>query len=623
LGRFTPQPFGKYVLVDKIATGGMAEIFKAQSFSHGGFEHLLVIKRILEHLSDDDEFVEMFIDEAKVSVALQHPNIIRIYDFGKLINNYFIAMECVEGKDVRDLLRRLAKLRRLCPWEYSLFVALEASKGLQYAHTKSDMRGRPYRIVHRDMSPSNILISYDGEVKIADFGIAKAAFNNYNTNGGVLKGKYEYMSPEQAGGESLDHQSDLFSLGIVLHEMLTGRRLFRTGSDVETLEKIRGTPVEPPSKFNNAISPEVDRIVLKLLSIDRKKRYPSAAALTADLRPLLASTPSHQLSSDLANFVQEVFASEIQDERNRLTEGSVIARQLRAEMVPTQWDEDTDMSLTDTHYIAIRRQPTWMSVLAATVFAISVAISLSLVAGKITEQRYEEELANVQPKTTLDLMVLPPATVYVDEADIGEGRQFSLSHLSQGPHRIRFEAKGYQTSEHTIHLLYEKPLVLQVMLEPAVRVTSNDVERPLVTFSSIPPGATVNMNNVTIGKTPFTWTGGAIGSSYQVTLDLDGFHSTYAPVPPLSKVSQVTVHRDLVKESANYGNLSVVLEGADFAEVFVDDLHLPFNAPLTHPLSPGTYAIRVLNTSAGIQHTEQVTIATGHTTNLRVEATSP
>lgn len=611
------------MLVDKIATGGMAEIFKAQSFSHGGFEHLLVIKRILEHLSEDDEFVEMFIDEAKVSVALQHANIIRIYDFGKLINNYFIAMECVEGKDVRDLLRKLAKLRRLCPWQYSLFVALEASKALQYAHTKCDMRGRPYHIVHRDMSPSNILISYDGEVKIADFGIAKAAFNTYNTNGGVLKGKYEYMSPEQAGGEKLDHQSDLFSLGIVLHEMLTGRRLFRTGSDVETLEKIRGTPVEPPSKFNNAISPEVDRIVLKLLTIDRKQRYSNAAALTADLRPLLSSTPTHELGSDLASFLREVFANEIEDERNRLTEGSAIARQLRAQMVPTQWDDDTDMSLTDTHYIAIRRQPTWISVLAATIFAISVAISLSLLAGKITEQRYEQELANVQPKTTLDLMVLPPATVYLDGSEIGEGRQFSLGHLKQGPHRIRFEAEGYQTSEHTINLRYDKPLVLQVMLEAAVRQASNEVERPLVAFSTIPPGATVSMNQVTIGKTPFTWTGGAIGSSYQVELQLEGFHETHAPVPPLSKVSQIMVHRELVKETENYGNLRIELVGAEFAEVFVDDLHLPFNAPLTHPLSPGSYAIRILNHTRGIQHTEQVTIATGQTTSLRVDATSP
>jgi serine/threonine protein kinase len=620
VGRFSPQPFGKYVLVDKIATGGMAEIFKAQSFSHGGFEHLLVIKRILEHLSEDDEFVEMFIDEAKVSVALQHPNIVRIYDFGKLVNNYFIAMECVEGKDVRDLLRKLAKLRRLCPWRYSIYVALEASKGLQYAHTKSDMRGRPYRIVHRDMSPSNILISYDGEVKIADFGIAKAVFNTYNTHGGVLKGKYEYMSPEQAGGEKLDHQSDLFSLGIVLHEMLTGRRLFRAGSDVETLEKIRGTQVEPPSRFNNAISEEVDRIVLKLLSINRKQRYPNAAALTADLRPLLTDTPSHQISADIASFMQDIFAVEIEDERTRLTEGSAIARRLRAEMVPTQWDEDTDVSITDTHYIAVQRQPTWVSVLAATAFAISVAISLSLIAGKITERRYQQQLANVQPKTTLDLMVLPPATVFVDETEVGEGRQFSLGHLPQGPHRVRFEAEGYQTSEHTVHLRYDKPLVLQVMLTEADTEPIRVGGSPLVEFTTSPPGAIVSMNGVAIGKTPFVWTGGAIGSSYRVDLELEDFHPTRAPVPSLSAISQLQVHRDLVKESASYGNLSIQLEGADFAEVFVDDLHLPFNAPLIHPLSPGTFAIRVLNRSAGIQHTEQVSIATGHTTTLHVEA---
>src|SRR6185503_18485338 len=192
---FAPEAFGKYYLVDKIAVGGMAEIFKAKSFSHGGFEKLLVIKRILGHLSDNLEFIEMFIDEAKISVTLQHPNIVQIYDFGKLRDNYFIAMECVEGRDVKGLLRKLAERRKLLPIEFAVYIAHEMCKGLDYAHKKADGQGKCLGIVHRDISPSNILVSYSGEVKVADFGIARAENSLHETRAGVLKGKFEYMSP--------------------------------------------------------------------------------------------------------------------------------------------------------------------------------------------------------------------------------------------------------------------------------------------------------------------------------------------------------------------------------------------------------------------------------------------
>ncbi len=208
---FDPEAFGKYYLVDKIATGGMAEIFKAKSISTAGFEKIQVIKRILAHLSSNDEFVTMFIDEAKISVSLQHANIVQIYDFGKIRDNYFIAMEWVDGKDVKLVLRKLAGRRKILPEEFAVYIAHELCKGLDYAHRKTDMQGRDLGIVHRDMSPSNVLVSYDGEIKIADFGIAKAEMSQYDTKDGVLKGKFEYMSPEQARGESVTQQSDLFS----------------------------------------------------------------------------------------------------------------------------------------------------------------------------------------------------------------------------------------------------------------------------------------------------------------------------------------------------------------------------------------------------------------------------
>ena len=280
---FAPEAFGKYYLVDKIAVGGMAEIFKAKSYSHGGFEKLLVIKRILDHLSDNDEFIEMFVDEAKISVTLQHPNIVQIYDFGKIRDNYFIAMECIEGRDIKGILRKLAERKKLLPVEFAVYIGHEMCKGLDYAHKKADNTGKCLNIVHRDISPSNVLVSWSGEVKVADFGIALASSAKHETKAGVLKGKFEYMSPEQAQGKELDARSDVFATGIILHEMLTGRRLFKTKSELQTLEKIKSVDIEPPNAINVNVPARLNEIVMKALARDPADRYPDCKAVQADL----------------------------------------------------------------------------------------------------------------------------------------------------------------------------------------------------------------------------------------------------------------------------------------------------------------------------------------------------
>jgi len=326
---FQPQAFGKYYLVDKISTGGMAEVFKAKTYSHGGFENLLVIKRILSHLGEDQEFVDMFIDEAKVSVALQHANIVHLYDFGRIGDDWFMAMECLDGKDVRNILRQLARRRRFLPIEHAIYIASEACKGLDYAHRKTDLQGQNYGIVHRDVSPSNILVSYEGDVKVADFGIAKAQFSSLDTVGGVLKGKYEYMSPEQASGRTVDLRSDLFSLGIILHEMLTGRRLFKTGSEFTTLERIKSCEVPPPSYVNARVPEALDRIVMKALARAPEDRYQTAAEMGLALQDYLFPQTADQLRADLARSMRELFEEEIVEERHRLEHGSAIAEKLR------------------------------------------------------------------------------------------------------------------------------------------------------------------------------------------------------------------------------------------------------------------------------------------------------
>jgi serine/threonine protein kinase len=186
---FVPEAFGKYYLIDKVAVGGMAEIFKAKTFGEGGFENLFIIKRIVSHMSDNEQFIQMFLDEARITALLQHANVVRIYDFGKIQSNYFLAMDFVDGKDVKHILRKMYSLGKQLHIQLAVYIAMEAAKGLDYAHKKTNLQGQPLHIVHRDISPSNLLVSYNGEVKVADFGIVKAAVVNETTSAGTLKGK--------------------------------------------------------------------------------------------------------------------------------------------------------------------------------------------------------------------------------------------------------------------------------------------------------------------------------------------------------------------------------------------------------------------------------------------------
>jgi serine/threonine protein kinase len=218
---------GQYFLIKKIAQGGMAEIYKGMASDIHGIQRTVVIKKILPHIAANKEFVDMLVSEAKIAVHLSHGNIAQIYDLGRAGTDYFMVMEYVDGRSLSQIHKRRLKLGELIPLEYILFIASEVANGLDYMHKRTDKAGRPLGIVHRDISPQNIIISYSGTVKIIDFGIAKAAFKVDDSESGILKGKFAYMSPEQARGEDIDSRSDIFSLGVILHELTSGRRLFK------------------------------------------------------------------------------------------------------------------------------------------------------------------------------------------------------------------------------------------------------------------------------------------------------------------------------------------------------------------------------------------------------------
>ena len=302
-----PDRFGQYELLERIASGGMAELFRARRTGVEGFQKIVAIKKILPHIADNDEFITMFADEAKVAAQLNHPNIVHIYDLGKIeAGGYFIAMEYVEGMDLRTILRSGRELDRPIPVALAVYVASKVASALDYAHRRRDARGEEMRIVHRDVSPQNILISYEGEIKLCDFGIAKADRKVSQTESGSLKGKLQYMSPEQAWGKSIDHRSDLFSLGCVLHEMLTGERLFRGDSDLTVLELVRKAEVKPPSEWNADVPAALDDVVAKALAREPDDRYATGSEMLRDLESVLYSYTPAPGSADLAIYLNHL-----------------------------------------------------------------------------------------------------------------------------------------------------------------------------------------------------------------------------------------------------------------------------------------------------------------------------
>ena len=301
---FEPTQFGRYLLSERIAVGGMAEILFAKVFGAMGFEKSLVIKRILPQFAEDSDFLRMFITEAKLVCHLEHPNIVQVHELGETEGQYYISMEYVNGIDGRQLWRTLAKRKQRLPGVLALFVACEFLKGLDYAHRAVGPNAQLLGVVHRDVSPSNVLISFRGDVKIGDFGIALVQQES-KTQAGVLKGKFGYMSPEQVAGLKVDHRSDIFAAGIVLAELLLGRRLFLGTSDFETLDKVMNVRLDVLEEHAHALPAEAVHIVRQALQRDINDRYQSAREFYEDINEYLFQQGHRITNETLAAFMAE------------------------------------------------------------------------------------------------------------------------------------------------------------------------------------------------------------------------------------------------------------------------------------------------------------------------------
>jgi serine/threonine protein kinase len=336
-GTTTAEPLGRlgrFQLVRHLATGGMAEIYLASASGLAGFRTTVVLKRILPSLATNRQFTQMFLDEARIAATLQHPNIAQVYEVSEEAGSYYFAMEFVPGTDMRQVLRAGYKMQRALPLSHALAVVIDVTCALHYAHEKVGYDGHALGIVHRDVSPANVLVSFEGAVKLVDFGIAKAAWRTSETRAGQLKGKFAYMSPEQARGEEIDRRSDIFSAGILLYELTTRRKLFVGNNELAVLSQVQRCDHPPPSAKVPGYPPELERIVMRALKPRPADRYQTAQDLQLELEELAARGGLVVSQSEIGQYLREVFGLTDPGWRESLEAGVALAELARGVAPP-------------------------------------------------------------------------------------------------------------------------------------------------------------------------------------------------------------------------------------------------------------------------------------------------
>jgi serine/threonine protein kinase len=558
-----PRPAGQYYLMEKIAQGGMAEIFKGLSYDVHGIKKTVCIKKILPHLAADQEFIASLIDEAKLAVKLVQGNIAQTYDLGKVGDDYFMVMEYVDGRSLSQIHKRCMSRGELIPIPYLVYFAAEILGGLDYMHRRTDEEGHPLHIVHRDISPQNIMVSYSGTVKIIDFGIAKAAVKVGSTDSGILKGKFAYMSPEQAYGEATDHRSDIFSLGIILHEMLTGRRLFKVEDSRQTIRNVRRAKVEAPSTFREELPEELDRISMCALAKDRRMRYPTASEMRNKLIKLLHTIYPEFRPSDAAEFVQKLFqdemgrpspeeadaktpyliidrsnsalADESQFEATGVARAPVDLREYMLEETTGEGEEAAEEARAEAAMpppVEVAREkapPLWKRIPPISRRALGIGLAIfvaAAVAVAITLKRAARPPTGVALAEVMVVTNPPDARVHLDGRFIGQGSPVTARNISADEsHILAVEREGYTSHERRIVPKAGELMSLRVTL---TRVVPQHANLELITN---PPKARVYIDDLeTSYQTPVTIENLKAGRKYTIGLYLKGYRFWTKPV---------------------------------------------------------------------------------------------
>jgi len=339
------ETFGNYVLLEKLASGGMAEVYLAKKIAASGVQKFVAVKRILSQFSDSKDFIQMFKDEAKIAINLSHSNVVSIYDFGIQTNQFYIVMEFVEGRNLRQFLNRMSKTGKSFNISQIVHMMAQISAGLDHAHRCIDpTTGQPLNIIHRDMSPQNVMLNFEGFAKIVDFGIAKAETQIESTRAGTLKGKFGYMSPEQVEGQIIDSRTDLFAIGIMIWEMLADQRLFLANNEINTLRKIRECNIPSLRNINPNIPTELDQIVQKALKKDKSQRYQTCAELHRDLQGFLSRFEPDFSVQDFSSFIKGLYSEDIIEIRKK----QIMYSQVNVATTTPDFGDHTEI-VTETH----------------------------------------------------------------------------------------------------------------------------------------------------------------------------------------------------------------------------------------------------------------------------------
>lgn len=472
MSRPSPTPFGKYELLDRIAAGGMAEIFRARYEPAPGVTKQVVIKKILPHYAANRGFIAMFTNEARIAMGLSHGNIAQVFDFGAIDEDYFLAMELVDGQPLSKVLKRARTFGIPgLPPPMAAYIAIELLKGLHYAHTRLDPQGRPLHIVHRDVSAQNVLLSYEGEVKVVDFGIAKARnAGTEDTAAGAVKGKYTYFAPEQARGKELDARTDVFAAGIVLYEMLVGQPPFQ-GRMMDVLTRIVRGQFARPREVNRRVPSGLERIVLKAMALEKSDRYQTAEAFHQALSHELASSYPDFTPVLLTRFLQLLFEEELVAEGRptKLPRDFIELAQTWKAPEPAPGDEEsaTEMielgeadvgpgfpELPDFDERARRKRP-WLRVALVGLAAAALGVGATLFA--------------LTPRAgTLQVSSAPPgASISIDGADTGLTTPARLEGLKGArTYRLRLDAEGRQPWANDVPLASGQHLLVDATLSP-------------------------------------------------------------------------------------------------------------------------------------------------------------
>ncbi len=532
------QQFGKYLLLKRLALGGMAEIWLAKQLGVQGFEKLVVVKRILDQYASEKEFVQMFLDEARLAATLNHPNVVQIYDLGQEQASFYIAMEFIAGHDLLAILKKCKRAKAAMPPAIAARLIASACEGLHYAHTRKDNQGNPLNLVHRDVSPSNILVTYEGGVKVVDFGIAKAESQSTKTEAGKLKGKYSYMSPEQIRTVPLDARSDVFALGIVLYEILVSRRLFKRDNELAIMQDILEGEVRPPSELRADVPQELDEIILKALQKDRRKRYNSAQEMQLALEKYLASMPEPPTSIHVSRFMLELFAEEHTSYQALLRELPTARPEQLVHIIEqghrtgeSQVSGFTNPSGraeleqgTGSEMVEAVRRPTSRKKLVAAVGALTAVVLAAVLTFTLT--RTPPPAVPVEGELTVETDP-PGATLVVDGmmSMVKSPGTLRMMALDQDV-RVRIEKEGREPREVTVRLTRQAPSKTISVLLP-----EEQAKPGAITLVTEPPGASVVLDGKPQeGTTPLTLPEVASGVEHLIRVSLAGHQEEAATV---------------------------------------------------------------------------------------------